>query len=72
MSGASPVLSIVIPTLDEAECLPRLLRDIGELTLPIEVIVSDGGSRNAETRMAADAGCRVTVGPSGRGRRLNA
>ena len=48
LPGARPelttLLSVVIPTLDEAPRLPRLLQDLSALTVPHEIIVADGGS----------------------------
>lgn len=74
-----PDLSIIIPTLNEAENLPLLLGDLEDQNgLHFEVIVTDGGSADGTGLFAADffvAG-RLTgsclVGPSGRGRQLNA
>ncbi len=74
-----PDLSIIIPTLNEAENLPLLLGDLERQDgLYIEVIVIDGGSVDGTGVFADDffAAARLTgvclVGPSGRGRQLNA
>ncbi len=74
-----PELSIIIPTLNEADTLPLLLDDLGrQADINIQVIVSDGGSADAtceraETVFASGQLCGSCCrGPSGRGRQLNA
>ena len=68
----TPHLSIVIPTLNEAECLPGLLADIHRQEgVAIEIICGDGGSRDATRAIIEDAGGRVLTGPPGRGRQMN-
>ncbi len=74
-----PDLSIIIPALNEEEVLPLLLGDlVSQQGLSFEVIVSDGGSVDATCSLARDffASGRLRgvchVGPSGRGRQLNA
>jgi rSAM/selenodomain-associated transferase 2/rSAM/selenodomain-associated transferase 1 len=47
-----PLVSIVVPTLDEAEALPGLLDHLARLPGNFEVIVSDGGSRDPTTQIA--------------------
>lgn len=73
-----PELSVIIPTLNEAEALPRLLADLAaQRGLDFEVIVSDGGSNDATCAMATATFVRgelsgeVLTGPVGRGRQLN-
>ncbi|TFH61439.1 MAG: glycosyltransferase, partial [Candidatus Zixiibacteriota bacterium] len=72
-------LSIVIPTLNEAEALPLLLSDLArQQGVSFEVIVADGDSADATCQIAnqwfssgrLQGSCHV--GPSGRGRQLNA
>jgi len=76
---STPELSIIIPTLNEAAALPRLLSDLARQTgILVEVIVSDGGSADATVEIAGrcfedlglDGVCET--GPAGRGRQLNA
>lgn len=56
MSG----VSIVIPTLNEASCLPRTLRQASVLHPPArEILVVDGGSEDETVRLAQQAGVRV-------------
>ncbi len=74
---AAPVaLSVVIPTLNAAQALPRCLEALGPapaLRLA-EVIVADGGSTDATRTVAERSGARVLApGPGpGRGRQLAA
>lgn len=65
-------LSVVIPTLNEAESLPLLLRDLARQTLPVEIIVADGGSRDATRSLAEHHAAHVIVAPRGRGAQMNA
>ena len=68
-----PVLSVIIPTLDEAGHLPSLLEALAsQRDFALEVLVADGGSRDA-TRAAAEAfKVRVVSAERGRGRQMNA
>ena len=75
----TPELSIVIPTLNEAFALPLLLEDLArQQGVAFEVIVTDGGSSDATCQCAhalfASGGLMGAchVGPSGRGRQMNA
>lgn len=55
-----PAVSVVVPVLDEAERLPRLLADLAAQTLPpAEVLVVDGGSADGTAALAEVAGARV-------------
>jgi len=66
-------LSVIIPTLNEAEHLPKLLRQLLlQKDVTLEIIVADGGSTDTTRTVAAacNAGC-VTSAP-GRGRQMNA
>lgn len=71
-SGETPWLSVVIPTLDEAERLPALLADLEPLGAGVEAIVADGGSTDGTVALAAGAGARVVHAPRGRSRQLRA
>jgi rSAM/selenodomain-associated transferase 2 len=51
MSG--PLISIIVPVLDEARALPALLDDLAQLDGRWEVVVADGGSRDASLAIAA-------------------
>ncbi|MDE0146966.1 MAG: TIGR04283 family arsenosugar biosynthesis glycosyltransferase [Rhodospirillaceae bacterium] len=67
-------LSIVIPTLNEAARLPATF---AALSAPaggggegLEILVSDGGSRDATAELAGAAGAQVVTGAQGRGAQL--
>ena len=67
------VLSVIVPTLNEAENLSSLLNDLKkQRNISLEIIVGDGGSSDA-TKSVADA-CGVTVvsAERGRGTQMNA
>jgi rSAM/selenodomain-associated transferase 2 len=63
-------LSIIIPTLDAAAALPATLAALAEgrdQGLIREVIVADGGSRDATAALAEAGSARVVAAPRGRG-----
>lgn len=64
------LLSVIIPTLNEADNLAGTLACLeGELVH--EVIVVDGGSEDATRSIAEEAGARLLVAERGRARQLN-
>ncbi|RKT35182.1 rSAM/selenodomain-associated transferase 2 [Roseovarius halotolerans] len=66
-------LSIVIPTLDAAEGLGRALPALAEGLqegLIRELIISDGGSKDATLEIADEAGAVVVTGEASRGGQL--
>ncbi|MGE5268438.1 MAG: TIGR04283 family arsenosugar biosynthesis glycosyltransferase [Thiohalocapsa sp.] len=65
-------ISVVVPTLDAAGELPTLLAALADAPAIAEVIVSDGGSRDATAALARSAGARVIAAPRGRGMQLAA
>jgi rSAM/selenodomain-associated transferase 2 len=62
------MLTIVMPTLNEAESLRRTLPPA--LAAADEVVVSDGGSTDGTPEVARALGARVVSGPPGRGGQL--
>ena len=61
-------LSVVIPALNEAD---RVVRAIESARAPgVEVVVVDGGSRDATPELAKAAGARVVSSPAGRAEQL--
>ncbi|MEM8957197.1 MAG: TIGR04283 family arsenosugar biosynthesis glycosyltransferase [Pseudomonadota bacterium] len=66
-------LSVVIPTLNAADglrdCFEALYEGLFD-GLIREVVISDGGSCDATTAIAAELGARVVSGPAGRGGQL--
>lgn len=67
---ANPRLTVVVPTLDEEARLGHLLDDL--VARVDEVVVADGGSRDATVAVARARGARVVVSPRGRGVQLHA
>lgn len=66
-------LSIIIPVLDEGEGIAATLDALVDLrTIGAEVIVVDGGSRDATVQRARMRSDRVIAGPRGRALQMNA
>jgi rSAM/selenodomain-associated transferase 2 len=69
----SPRLSIIIPTLDESENLAAALARLHAMRARgVEVVVCDGGSRDATREIAAELADRVIQAPRGRASQMNA
>ena len=66
----SALISIIIPTHNEAAHLPRLLARLSELS-SAQVVVADGGSTDATVAIARAAGALVVEGARGRGPQQN-
>jgi rSAM/selenodomain-associated transferase 2 len=65
-------LSIIMPVLDEGEAIAATLDSLIDLrTLGTEVIVVDGGSRDATVQRARLRADRVIAGPRGRALQMN-
>jgi rSAM/selenodomain-associated transferase 2 len=64
---ALKTISIIIPTLNEAEVLEETLRRARALPEVCEIIVVDGGSADETRNIAGRLGCRVLTGAPGRG-----
>lgn len=57
------ILSIIIPTKNEEEYLPTLLKSIRKQTFKdYEIIVADNGSKDKTKEIAKKYGCKVTKG----------
>jgi rSAM/selenodomain-associated transferase 2 len=65
------MISVIIPTLNEAGCLPRALRCLPDAA-NLEIIVVDGGSKDGTADVAERAGARVLRSPPGRALQMNA
>jgi rSAM/selenodomain-associated transferase 2 len=56
------MVSIIIPTLNEAELLPNTLARLGANNTPHEVVLVDAGGIDATIQIAEAAGCRIVRG----------
>lgn len=64
-------LSIIIPTRNESESIPALLKYLGSIAPEAERIVADGGSTDDTAELAAGEAC-VVHAATGRGIQMNA
>ncbi len=60
-----------MPVLNEAGVIRQRLEQLKRLPGPIEIIVSDGGSRDATPELAAPHCHRLVAAPRGRARQMN-
>lgn len=65
-----PLVSIIIPTLNEARKIRELLQELQFLS-GIEIIVSDGGSTDDTLKICHTYPVKVCTGTAGRGIQLN-
>lgn len=73
MAEAGPSLSVILPTLDEAAGIQATLGDLQPLRAAgHELILVDGGSRDATLELARPLVDRALDGPRGRARQMNA
>ena len=66
-----PAISIIIPTLNEAENLPATLASI-KSSVDLEIIVVDGGSSDETLELANSFGVRLLTTTANRARQINA
>lgn len=67
------LLSIIIPTLNEAEHLPALLGDLKkQQNISLEIIVGDGGSSDTTRPVVDSSGAHFVSARRGRGAQMNA
>lgn len=73
MHYISGVLSVIIPTLNEADHLPVLLADLAkQQNVSLEIIIGDGGSTDATRSIADEYGADFVTARRGRGAQMNA
>jgi rSAM/selenodomain-associated transferase 2 len=66
-------LSVVIPTFNEEQALPRLLAQLDKQEgIDLQIIVADGGSGDGTVDLARAGGATVIEAGRGRGRQMNA
>ena len=66
-----PTLSIIIPTLNEANSIKSTLAAVARVRGSIEVIVADGGSNDRTTEIARQNGAQVITSERGRGLQMH-
>ena len=66
------MISVIIPTFNEAENLPILLASLAGQTTAHQIIVVDGGSSDATLQIAADFETQIVHSKKGRGLQLKA
>jgi rSAM/selenodomain-associated transferase 2 len=72
-AGVSRLLSIIVPTLNEAATIGAALQALaGARASGAEIVVADGGSGDATCAIAAPLATRVVNAPRGRGAQMNA
>src|SRR6267378_263699 len=65
-------ISIIVPTLNEAELIQPLIEHLRERAAEAEIIVADGGSPDGTAELAAALCDRVVHGETGRAAQMNA
>lgn len=66
------MLSIIIPTFDEAASINQLLAAVAKISEPVEVIVVDGGSDDETAQIVRCHGVRLINSERGRGAQMHA
>ena len=73
MQATRPFLSVIVPTLDEGATIDAALAALAPLRRDgAEILVCDGGSRDATRALAAPYADRVVEAPRGRAPQMNA
>ena len=67
---APKTISVIIPTLNEADALPEAIQRAHRVSEVSEIIVADGGSRDRTCEIAEQLGCRVIHCSPSRGGQL--
>jgi rSAM/selenodomain-associated transferase 2 len=68
-----PTLSVIIPTLNEQNCLPALLSDLNaQKAVRLEIIIADGGSTDGTLKCCRRFDPILVQAPRGRASQLNA
>ncbi|MEE3718350.1 TIGR04283 family arsenosugar biosynthesis glycosyltransferase [Tumidithrix elongata RA019] len=65
-----PRISVVIPALNEAENLPRVLKAVRN-SINVEIILVDGGSADETIQIAESLGAQAIAGKRGRAAQMN-
>jgi len=54
-----PLVSVIIPAMNESRTIGRVVHEAGRVSNPVEVIVVDNGSKDNSAALAAAAGAKV-------------
>jgi rSAM/selenodomain-associated transferase 2 len=65
-------ISIIVPALNEQECIAETLRSLQQLEGDKEIIVIDGGSLDETRSLAHAEGAKILTAPAGRGMQMHA
>jgi rSAM/selenodomain-associated transferase 2 len=65
-------ISIIVPTLNEQQCIAETIRTLQQLEGEKEIIVVDGGSSDETRSLACAQGAQVLAAPPGRGAQMHA
>jgi rSAM/selenodomain-associated transferase 2 len=68
---APQTISVIIPTLNEAEALPATIASVRQVPEIDELVIVDAGSTDGTRKIAEQLGCKVLPGPCGRGSQLH-
>lgn len=72
-AAVPPEVSVIVPVLDEAARVPALIEGLqAQRGIKLEIILSDGGSRDGSAAAAEYLGAIVVHAPPGRGAQMNA
>jgi rSAM/selenodomain-associated transferase 2 len=66
------LVSVVIPTLNEAQLIHTTIARLNQLSGHYEIVMADGGSTDETVVLAQSCGLQVIVAPPGRGSQMNA
>jgi len=64
-------ISVIIPVLNDAAPLARLLAQLCKVSVPLEIVISDGGSHDTSAWVAEQFGVKFIRSPRGRGIQIN-
>jgi rSAM/selenodomain-associated transferase 2 len=70
-NGRPPLVSVIIPTLNEEESIRATLEAFAYVKGEFEVIVADGGSEDRTIEIAQQFGARVIASDRGRGTQMH-
>jgi rSAM/selenodomain-associated transferase 2 len=65
-------ISVVIPTLNEAESIGETIASVQRIPEVVEILIADGGSEDETVALVESLGCRVIRASQGRGTQMRA